>query len=383
MPLPPFGAPLDRLARLRGPLPPKAYDARKITALTTNPACDRRAVLDAAGVDKAALARRIGYDPRFGQSPFAISRGLTFEELVKRDGYAELLRLLREQTGTPVAEAAVADLNEVGGNASLTVRHKETARLIERLAAGDAERLILDHPVLTMEVAGRTAYLEPDALTHRVGGRFHLVEIKSFPAIDGVADPLAVAEAAKQAAVYAIALRQAFVTAGYDPDLVAEEFLLVCPKDFGNRPYGRLVDLRQERETIGFQLTRLRRAESLAAQLPDGATLDVREDSGHSPAQLAQSVSALTAAYSPECLSFCEMARLCRQEAEECASPARLGRAVRSVMPGMDSIRVVLEQLDGVAGPAAGSAVDPGQAEVLELLRKAERLRRARRGAVA
>ncbi|GAB2723054.1 hypothetical protein [Kitasatospora kifunensis] len=379
MPLPPFSAPLDRLARLRGPLAPKAYDARKITALTTNPACDRRTVLDAAGIDKAALARRVGFDPRFGQSPFTITRGLAFEELVKRDGYAELLRLLREQTGTPIAEAAVADLNEVGGNGSLTVRHKETARLIDRLAAGDAERLILDHPVLTMEVAGRTAILEPDALTHRVGGRFHLVEIKSFPAIDGVADPLAVAEAAKQAAVYAIALRQAFKSAGYNPELVAEEFLLVCPKDFGNRPYGRLVDLRQERENIAFQLTRLRRAEDLAVQLPDDATFDVRDDSGHSSAQLTQSVSALNAAYTPGCLSFCEMARFCRQEAEESASPARLGSAVRNVMPGLDSTRTVLEMLDGTGSPAA----DPGQAEVLDRLRKAERLRRARRTAVA
>ncbi|MFF1797354.1 hypothetical protein ACFVXQ_24575, partial [Kitasatospora sp. NPDC058263] len=316
MPLPPSGVPEDRLTRLRGPLPPKPYHARKITALTTNPGCDRRAVLDAAGVDKAALARRLGYDPRFGRSPFAITRGLAFEHLVKRDGYAELFRLLREETAAPVAEAAVTDLNDVGGNASLTVRQKETSRLIERMAAGDADRLILDHPVLSLEVAGSTAYLEPDALTHRIGGRFHLVEIKSFPAIDGVADPLDVAQTAKQAAVYAIALRRAFAEAGHDPDLVADQFLLVCPKDFGNRPYGRLVDLRQERDTIAFQLERLHRTTDIVASLPAGSTFDVSEESGRSVVELTSSAISLGAAYAPGCLSFCEMARFCRQEAE-------------------------------------------------------------------
>ncbi|MCG6493920.1 hypothetical protein [Kitasatospora sp. A2-31] len=379
MPLPPSGVPEDRLARLRGPLPPKPYDARKITALTTNPGCDRRAVLDAAGVDKAALARRMGFDPRFGQSPFAITRGLAFEELVKRDGHAELFRLLRQQTGAPVAEAAVTDLNDVGGNASLAVRQKESARLIERMAAGDADRLILDHPVLTLEVAGGTAYLEPDALTHRVGGRFHLVEIKSFPAIDGVADPLDVAQAAKQAAVYAIALRRAFAAAGHDPDLVADQFLLVCPKDFGNRPYGRLVDLRQERDTIAFQLERLRRTADLIVSLPAEATFDASDESNRSADELASSVSALDAAYSPGCLSFCEMARFCREEAERCALPARLGSGMRNVMPGLDSTRTVLAHL----GDASGQAVDPGQAEVLDHLLRAERLRRSRQGNAA
>ena len=68
----------DGLARLRGRVPPQPYSARKITALTENPACGRRAVLDAAGIDKATLALRVGHQPRFGQSPFALSRAQDF-----------------------------------------------------------------------------------------------------------------------------------------------------------------------------------------------------------------------------------------------------------------------------------------------------------------
>ncbi|WP_019435838.1 hypothetical protein [Streptomyces sp. AA0539] len=364
--------PLDgRLARLRGPQPPQPYTARKITALTANPACARRAVLDAAGVDKALLAQRVGYEPRFGQSPFALAREQAFHGLVRWGGYAELIRLLREQLSVPVAEAHATDLNEVGGNTALHVRERETRRLIAHVASGEDVRLILDRPVLTLDVASQKSYLEPDALTHRINGMFYVVVIRSFAAIDGQANPAAVAEAAKQAAVYVLALRHAFETAGLPTDQISHKFLLVCPKDFSNRPYGRLIDLRQELDALQFQLSRLHRAEDLAARLPDAATLDT----SRSPDELSSSIQVLDASYKPSCLSFCEMARYCRDEADGCASPSRLGSGVRNDLPGIDSTRTALDYLDGVVTP--GEA----EAEAADLLRDAARLRRLRRGA--
>ncbi|MCT2592153.1 hypothetical protein LHJ74_19970 [Streptomyces sp. N2-109] len=373
--------PEDRLARLRGPASPEPYTARKITALTANPACARRAVLDAAGVDKALLATRIGFEPRFGQSPFALTRGQAFETLVAWGGYAELVSLLRTELAVPVTEAAVADLTEVAGNSAPAVRARETQRLLERIAAGDEDRLILGHPMLTLDVAGRTAFLEPDALTHRIGGRFYAVEIRSFPAIDGQADPARTAEAVKQAAVHVIALRQAFHRAGLPPEAVADEFLLICPKDFSNRPYGRLLDLRQELDAVEFQLGRLRRAADLTETLPADASFDLAEDSAGSPVrdagELDASVGALEAAYSPSCLSFCEMSRYCRQEAETAGEPARLGSGVRNDLPGIGSTRTALGLIDGTVEP------EPEQAEIAELLRTAARLRDLRGGGAA
>ncbi|MDN3252888.1 hypothetical protein [Streptomyces sp. MA25(2023)] len=369
----PTELPGNRLTTLRGPRPPQPYTARKITALTANPACSRRAVLDAAGVDKAVLAQRMGYEPRFGQSPFAIARERAFEALVKWGGYAELIRLLREQLGIPVGEAAVTDLNEVGGDSSLARRAKETRNLLTRLASGSDERLILDRPLLTLEVAGQTAYLEPQALTHRVGGRFYVVEIRSFPAIDGQADPTAVAQTAKQAAVSVLALHRIFEQLVLDPAQIAHEFLLICPKDFSNRPYGRLVDLRQELDALRFQLGRLRRADDLALALPPTATLDI----DRAEAELDDSVGALDASYTPDCLSFCEMARYCRDEATACASPTRLGGTVRNTLPGIDSTRTALAYLEGVHAPGPAEAAAIGQ------LRAAERLRRLRQGGAA
>lgn len=67
----------QRLAAIRGGGVPSRHNARTIAALTTNPGCARRAVLDCAGVDKQRLAAYIDYPARFGQSQFAITRGNT------------------------------------------------------------------------------------------------------------------------------------------------------------------------------------------------------------------------------------------------------------------------------------------------------------------
>ncbi|MFK4273335.1 hypothetical protein, partial [Streptomyces milbemycinicus] len=285
--------PDGRLTRLRGPQPPQPYSARKITALTANPACARRAVLDAAGVDKALLAQRVGYEPRFGQSPFALAREQAFHDLVKWGGYAELIRLLREELSVPVEEAHVADLNEVGGNTALHVRERETRRFIAHVASGQDVRLILDRPVLTLEVAGQTAYLEPDALTHRIEGKFHVVLIRSFAAIDGQANPTAVAEAAKQAAVYVLALRRAFETAGLPTEQLSHEFLLVCPKDFSNLPTAEMIDVRKQLAVTRRQLDRLTRIEEIAAALPEGTTFDLRlTDDGRTPTRPVEELTA-------------------------------------------------------------------------------------------
>ncbi|MFD8825607.1 hypothetical protein ACFV1C_25060, partial [Streptomyces sp. NPDC059605] len=58
-----------RLAELRGPdVAPRPLDARALAALAANPGCRRRAILDGAGVDKAALASALGSPSVFGQS---------------------------------------------------------------------------------------------------------------------------------------------------------------------------------------------------------------------------------------------------------------------------------------------------------------------------
>ncbi|MGI5528268.1 hypothetical protein ACQEVX_12850 [Streptomyces syringium] len=157
-------------------------------------------------MDKGALARALGSPATFGQSQFAFVRGNAFESRVKDDGGAELIRLLRERLGEGSAEpgpdpAPAPDLSAVGpeGRAARTA-------LALRDATAAGRWTLLDHPLLALQVAGTPVYLEPDAVVVHPDGSWTVVEIKSFAMIDGAADTAKVGAAARQAAVYALAL---------------------------------------------------------------------------------------------------------------------------------------------------------------------------------
>ncbi|MFD9083228.1 hypothetical protein [Streptomyces erythrochromogenes] len=338
----------QRLAGLRGPaVPPRPLDARALAALAANPGCGRRALLDGAGVDKNALATALGSPAAFGQSQFAIVRGNSFEAKVKGDGGAELLRLVHAHLDTaaepPGAGALVPDLTAAGpeGRAARTA-------LALREATSAKDWTLLDHPMLALEVAGTPAYLEPDAVVVHPDGRWTVVEIKSFPMIDAAADAAKVGAAARQAAVYVLALeRIAEKVAGAE---VGHTVLLVCPKDFSNLPTAAAVDVRRERSVTRRQLDRLTRVEELAAALPEGLSFDPERTAE----ELAEAVSAVDAAYAPECLAACELAFHCRERARAADEVTALGRSVRGEL---GSLTTVEEALAAAAG--AGCAEDP------------------------
>ncbi|HEX4789693.1 MAG TPA: hypothetical protein VH372_14585, partial [Actinospica sp.] len=289
----PAAATAARLDALRGPVPPRSHDARTIAALTVNPGCSRRAVLDAAGVDKRKLSERIGFPARYGQSPFAITRGIAFEKQVKTDGCAALLELLRTSLGFEVPEHEYVDLGvdpeaqATGGGTTVdrATRYERTRALFGRVAAGEA--LLADHPLLRLDVGGRPAYVEPDvvALSARPAGasasapaRLYVAEVKSFAVIDGQADPAKVGAAATQAAVYVLALRRLFASLGADPALVAEDVILVCPKDFANQPSAHVLDVRRQLAAVERQLARLPRIGALVADLDPAVDFDLALD---------------------------------------------------------------------------------------------------------
>jgi len=65
-----------RLARIRGRALAKAHNARTIAALASNPGCARRAIMDAAGVDKQRIAAYAGFPAPFA-SPDSRWPGVT------------------------------------------------------------------------------------------------------------------------------------------------------------------------------------------------------------------------------------------------------------------------------------------------------------------
>ncbi len=377
-----------RLARIRGRALAKTHNARTIAALASNPGCARRAIMDAAGVDKPRIAAHVGFPAPFGQSRFALARGNAFEAQVKAEGAAQLLTLLRERLNLPIPQAHYDDLAEVGGNPSLDLRHARTKALLARAVTSPGEAgTMFDHPLLRLAVGGRHAFLEPDLIAFQLRGRFHIVEVKSFAVIDGQADGDKVAAAAIQSAVYVLALRDALAEQHVPPEAVSHETILVCPKDFSNQPVATTLDVRKQLTVLRRQLARIARIDDLLDLLPDGLTFDL--DPGgdgvprRSPADLAAAIRQVEAAYVPECLSTCEMCYFCRDEARGCT--AALGRAAREELGGVEHVATVLRLAGGAETPgvpggtvAPGTArtpVTPDLAEAAELLRRAARLR--------
>ncbi|MYS23495.1 hypothetical protein GTW78_25900, partial [Streptomyces sp. SID4948] len=349
----------ERLAALRGPgTTARPLDARALAALAANPGCRRRALLDAAGVDKGAVAETLGAPARFGQSRFAFSRGHAFEARVKRDGCVELLRLLGvdaaaaegSEPGAPAVTAEVPDLSAPGPEGRV-------ART--RLALAEAAPgvwTLLDHPLLALDVAGSTAYLEPDAVAIAPDGRWTVVEIKSFPILDGGADAMKVGAAARQSAVYVLALDA--VEAGR----ARSDVLLVCPKDFSNLPTAEWVDVRKQVAVTRRQLGRLTRIEEIAASLPAGTTFDLAYSADgrtarRPAAELFAAVEAVPAAYAPECLSTCELAFHCRDRSREDGCVDALGRGLRGELGELTTVESVLAAAGGLAGDPDDPAV--------------------------
>jgi hypothetical protein len=369
-----------RLDQLRGPVPARTHNARTIAALTSNPGCARRAILDAAGIDKQRLASWTGFAAPFGQSQFAITRGNAFEAQVKASGCAELLRLLRDQLGLPIPEVSYDNLEDVGGNTSREVRHARSRSLLARaVASGDDAGTLFDHSLLCLPVAGRQVYLEPDLIAFQLGGQFRIVEIKSFAAIDGQADGDKVAAAAIQSAVYVLALRELMASLGHGPESVSHDVVLICPENFSNRPVATSLDVRKQLTVLRRQLSRLARIESLLDLLPRALTFDLQLDEfgvPHRPAgALTDAVQAVTARYTPECLASCDMCFFCRDEAR--GTTAALGREVRDELGAVEAVAATLGLADGTLIPA------DDQAEAAAMLRAAARLRRECLGGAA
>lgn len=357
----------ERLDALRGSAPRLTFSARSLAALENNPRCMLRAVLDASGSDKGAIAAHAGFPAPFGQSSFAFARGKTFESMVKDDGCAELLRVLRDTLELTLPEVGYEDLNEVGGDGSPAARHARTSQLLVAAAQGRGAATLYDHPMLRLVVGGHPVFLEPDLVAFRSGDRFYVVEIKSFSIVDGQADSAQVRSATTQACAYIIALRAMLAEAGIGPEAVSDTIVLVAAKDFSNRPTGAFVDARKPVAALTRQLARIERIGHLVELLPEGLTFDLADD--RSASDLTVALDQVDITYRPDCLNHCDMAFYCRSRARSEASLDVLGPSVREQLGGIDTVSMALELARGKRQPA------DDQAEITAALRHAARLR--------
>lgn len=356
-----------RLDRLRGRALPVTHNARTISALAANPGCPRRALMDAAGVNKQHIATHIGLPAPYGQSRFALARGDAFEAMVKDNSASLLLALLREHIGLDIASAHYENLNQVGAGETTALRHARTRAMLQ--AADPGTHTMFDHPLLQLRVGGRNAYLEPDLLALHHEGRWYVVEVKSFAIIDGQADPEKVAAAAIQSAVYVHALRDLL---GVQADRVCHETILVAPENFGSRPTAAKLDVRRQLGVLNRQLARIASIESLLANYDEDLTFDLDPapdgQPRRAPAALRGAVETVLANYAPECLASCEMCFVCRDEARAHGDTAALGKSVREDLGGIETISQALGLARGTLAPA------PEREEVSVKLRHAAQI---------
>ena len=319
------------------------------------------------------------YEPGTGADPLAIKRGRLFEEILKKDDYAELLNLLYEQDaamGAFGADARIARLRDIpvpSGRSGFELRAAATRVELGKIArkAWDAPTLI-DGAVIRARIAGEIAYFEADGLAAASNGALHVVEAKSFPLIDGRCDPVKLGAACVQAGLYAGLVRAQLREDGLPGETVSDTGFIVLPR---NTRLGRAVLLRQN---LTFHIRRAARLLSLAS-LDVGVVERIQDHPFPSEKTVAaERIDALShlmdqagTQYRPECLEHCAAAKLCRERAYRAGRVALLGDQVRRELTGIDTLPRVLE----LAGGA--EALESEQDSARELGRARRMYRRA------
>ncbi|ONI48797.1 MULTISPECIES: hypothetical protein [unclassified Streptomyces] len=365
-----------RLGVLRGTAPPIPHNARTLAALTANPSCDRRSLLDAAGIDKDALAAHLSLPRPLRKSQLALDYGIAFERKVTAQGGAPLVPLLRQALGLSVPEVSYEDVNSVGSDddkSPLRLRRIHTRSRIRRAAHGKSDpRTLLDHPVLRLTVAGHQAYLEPDVIAFQREGVFYVVEIKSFPVIHGQPDPIKAAAALTQAAAYVLALRELLAEDGLPPERVSDTVVLVNPRNFTRHPTATPFSAHKQIKNLSRHLGRLRRLPELLDKVPPDTTFDLAPGPDQKPTrprgELVAALATVRPNYTPGCRHHCDLAFHCRTEARNQGRTAALGTAVRDDLAGIDSIATARALADGHLHPSRG------QKDLAQALRHAQRI---------
>lgn len=358
------------LTQLRGPLPEARMSARSTAALLDNPGCVRRAVVDAAGIDAVALAKAVGHPAPFGQSPFALGQGNRFEARVKADGYAELVRVVRE-LGINLPDHLTTVTIGKGRNDDRVAR---TSTALADIAGGDPSAPnVIDQGMTTLTVGDSTVYLEQDALAFYHGGKLHVCEVKGFPLIDGSAEPEKVGAAARQSAVYIASIEDTLASLGLATVVVSHDVLLICPRNYTTQPTAATVNVTRELRALRRQLARRTRLDDALAQL-DLTPLATSGNGGDVAAHSQTLLQVLPYRYEPECMSRCDLARACRAQAVASDTPAVLGGEAVNLLAGCATINQARHLATG-EGP-----IDPDDEDVALVLQRARQAHQALTG---
>lgn len=325
-----------------------------------NPTCDANTLSAVHNVGLEKAAKAAGYDPSFGQSPFAIARGGRFEAGLFYDD-AETLRTALERKGClPPGSTGFLDfrLKLNGGTRVTSVDQalQDTEEWLRRITHDPASaESVVAAPMIKIPkgVILPEALLIIDAVTVTPSADGCLCikvgEIKVFPDRGGHTDPQQLASARAQAGVYSHALRLSVAALGLANTIdISTHGFLVFTWPGSNSPSVRA------NEDLTYQAIR---AERGFDRLEELALTVVRDGdfSADNPALIQRVLEAPTD-YAEVCLSFCDLAPRCHANALAADNPIVLGGEVARFL-GDTSISRALELIGG-AEPADDREAD-------------------------
>ena len=356
------------LEAVRGRARPARPNVRRLAAFANVHGCPTAAVAFAAGVDTNRVFTGSAYEMPFGQSPFAIGRGIAFEQLLRQHGHAELRRVLTDGLGVDFSLAPVENLREgyQPNRTGLTMRASVTKNHMKEIVTGPPQPIILDGAVLQAEIGGIAAFFEADEMAIGVGGAIIVGENKSWPIVDGrPTDDDALGSALDQAATYALLGRYTLDAIGIDPDHVSGDVVVVTPRNTGLTPvvHRQSVDSRIKR--IERLLRSVPKVSEIAADIPADLTFDAVADETAPEGARLESFASLTERLGKKfepgsCLTSCGFAWACRQCVFSAGDPAVAGDIVARALPGVVTLHRVAELSHGAPpSPAEASAAGP------------------------
>ena len=323
------------------------------------PQCEANALSAVLNVKMSEVATSAGYQPEFGQSPFAITRGLQFEGWLFKENAKVLHSALVKASMLTEKESGLLDLRLTmnGGpklksiDAAITESHKLLSNLSEKasfsppsIIAGLALRIpkgvMLPEATLIIDAAIITK--SEDQFSMKVG------EIKVFPDRGGHTDPGEISTARAQAGVYQHALDLTVKSLNLkNPPIVDTRGFLVFTWPGTNSPVIR------PNEDLTFQALR---AEQGFERLDEIAQRLVSEkvESESVTDSLAWVLHSKTE-YRESCWSFCDLAARCQDLAIADDRAIILGReAARSL--GSVTVSRAIELMDGASANTAFEA---------------------------
>lgn len=328
----------------------KGNTRRRFEQWAQNPSCQANTISAVHNVKMADVAAVQGIKPTFGQSPFALARGTTFERQLLWDSGARLLNALIDKEVLPPGATGLEDLRVgMNGGPMSDLEHAiaSTTELILRaagaksggvpaLAAGATVKIpkgvILPEAILILDVL---AIRTDRGLTELIVG-----EVKTYPDRGGHTDPHELAIARAQAGLYVHALGLVASELHLEDRIrVRTDGFLVLTRPGSNMPAIRAG------EDLRFQAERARRGFELLEKAAQG--LPPFDPVGADP---IASVMDAPKEYSEACVSFCDLAEKCHADALAADLASVLGDDVQRFVGDIGLSRALALLHD--AGPA-------------------------------